>query len=246
MNDFQNAQARGFPSSRPMDMAVDAGLRAFMLGIYQKMGLGLVLSGVLAMITSQYPPVRDMLFTANGGYTMMGMIVAFSPMVILLGSMFGMKNPSATGASFLYWTIVVLIGAGLGAVGLRYTGESVARVFFITAAAFGALSLWGYTTKKDLTGFGSFLIMGLFGLIIASVVNIFLASSALQFAISAIGVLVFSGLIAFDTQRLKFTYYELGGNATALSVATSFGALSLYLNFINLFQMLMSLLGDRE
>jgi len=246
MNDFQNAQARGFPSARPMDMAVDAGLRAFMLGIYQKMGLGLVLSGVLAMITSQYPPVRDMLFTANGGYTMMGMIVAFSPMVILLGSMFGMKNPSATGASFLYWTIVVLIGAGLGAVGLRYTGESVARVFFITAAAFGALSLWGYTTKKDLTGFGSFLIMGLFGLIIASVVNIFLASSALQFAISAIGVLVFSGLIAFDTQRLKFTYYELGGNATALSVATSFGALSLYLNFINLFQMLMSLLGDRE
>lgn len=246
MNDFQNAQARGFPSSRPMDMAVDAGLRAFMLGIYQKMGLGLVLSGVLAMITSQYPPVRDMLFTANGGYTMMGMVVAFSPMVILLGSMFGMKNPSATGASFLYWTIVVLIGAGLGAVGLRYTGESVARVFFITAAAFGALSLWGYTTKKDLTGFGSFLIMGLFGLIIASVVNIFLASSALQFAISAIGVLVFSGLIAFDTQRLKFTYYELGGNATALSVATSFGALSLYLNFINLFQMLMSLLGDRE
>ncbi len=246
MNDFQNAQSRGFPSARPMDMAVDAGLRAFMLGIYQKMGLGLVISGVLAMITSQYGPVRDMLFTANGGYTMMGMVVAFAPMVILLGSMFGMKNPSATGASFLYWTIVVLIGASLGAVGLRYTGESVARVFFITAAAFGALSLWGYTTKKDLTGFGSFLIMGMFGLIIASVVNIFLASSALQFAISAIGVLVFSGLIAFDTQRLKFTYYELGGNATALSVATSFGALSLYLNFINLFQMLMSLLGDRE
>jgi FtsH-binding integral membrane protein len=157
-----------------------------------------------------------------------------------------MRNPSKTGASLFYWTIVTLIGAGLGVLAIRYTGESLASTFFITASAFGALSLWGYTTKRDLTGFGTFLIMGMFGLLLASVVNIFLQSSMMQFVISGLGVLIFSGLIAFDTQRLKFDYYQLAGNDTALSVATSMGALSLYLNIINLFQFLLSFLGDRE
>jgi FtsH-binding integral membrane protein len=229
-----------------MDMSVDAGLRSFMLGVYNKMGLGLVLSGILAYITSSVPAVRDMLFTANGGYTLAGTIVAFSPMAILLISMFAMRNPSKTGANLLYWTIVTLIGAGLGVLALRYTGQSLASTFFITASAFGALSLWGYTTKRDLTGFGSFLIMGMFGLILASIVNIFLQSPMMMFVISGLGVLIFSGLIAFDTQRLKFEYYYLKGDDTAMSVATSMGALSLYLNFINLFQFLLSFLGDRE
>jgi FtsH-binding integral membrane protein len=229
-----------------MDMSVDAGLRSFMLGVYNKMGLGLVLSGILAYITSSVPAVRDMLFTANGGYTLAGTIVAFSPMAILLISMFAMRNPSKTGANLLYWTIVTLIGAGLGVLALRYTGQSLASTFFITASAFGALSLWGYITKRDLTGFGSFLIMGMFGLILASIVNIFLQSPMMMFVISGLGVLIFSGLIAFDTQRLKFEYYYLKGDDTAMSVATSMGALSLYLNFINLFQFLLSFLGDRE
>ncbi|CAN1541240.1 COG0670 Integral membrane protein, interacts with FtsH [Caulobacteraceae bacterium] len=246
MNDQNRFQAQAIPAGNTMDMSVDAGLRSFMLGVYNKMGLGLVLSGILAYITSSVPAVRDMLFTANGGYTLAGTIVAFSPMAILLISMFAMRNPSKTGANLLYWTIVTLIGAGLGVLALRYTGQSLASTFFITASAFGALSLWGYTTKRDLTGFGSFLIMGMFGLILASIVNIFLQSPMMMFVISGLGVLIFSGLIAFDTQRLKFEYYYLKGDDTAMSVATSMGALSLYLNFINLFQFLLSFLGDRE
>jgi FtsH-binding integral membrane protein len=166
--------------------------------------------------------------------------------VILLGSMFTMRNPTAKGAGMLYWTIVSLIGASLGVVLLRYTGESVASTFFVTAAAFGALSLFGYTTKKDLTGFGSFLIVGLFGLIIASLVSIFFPNPMLIYAINAIGVLIFAGLIAYDTQRLKMTYYQLQGHGEAMGVATSFGALSLYLNFINLFQFLLAFMGQRE
>ena len=239
-------QARAIPATGAMDMSVDAGLRGFMLGVYNKMGLGLILSGILAYATYSIPPVRDALFTANGGYTMAGMALSFSPLLIMLIGMFAMKNPSKTGASAFYWTIVSLIGAGMGVLAIRYTGQSLASTFFITAAAFGALSLWGYTTKKDLTCFGTFLIMCLFGLILASVVNIFLQSSAMMFVISAVGVLIFSGLIAFDTQRLKFEYYQMAGDSTAMSIATSFGALSLYLNFVNLFQLLLALFGDRE
>jgi uncharacterized protein len=250
MNNQYQYQARAIPANGAMDMSIDTGLRSFMLGVYNKMGLGLVLSAILAYVTSQVPPVRDLLFTNVGtgrvGLTGLGMIIQFAPIAILFGSMFMMKNPSKTGANLLYWSVVSLVGAGLGVLAFRYTGSSIASTFMITAAAFGALSLWGYTTKKDLTGFGTFLIMGLFGLILASIVNIFLQSSAIQFAISALGVLIFSGLIAFDTQRLKFDYYQLAGNETAMSVATSFGALSLYLNFINLFQFLLSFLGNND
>jgi FtsH-binding integral membrane protein len=246
MNDRNRFQAQAIPAGTTMDMSVDAGLRSFMLGVYNKMGLGLVLSGILAYATSSVPAIRDLLFTANGGYTGAGMVLSLAPIGVLLIGMFAMRNPSKTGASLFYWTIVTLIGAGLGVLAIRYTGESLASTFFITASAFGALSLWGYTTKRDLTGFGTFLIMGMFGLLLASVVNIFLQSSMMQFVISGLGVLIFSGLIAFDTQRLKFDYYQLAGNDTALSVATSMGALSLYLNFINLFQFLLSFLGDRE
>jgi uncharacterized protein len=246
MSDHNQFQSRAIPVSGAMDMSVDTGLRSFMLGVYNKMGLGLVLSGVLAFATYSVEPIRNMLFTANGGYTLAGMALSFAPLAVMLVGMFAMRNPSKTGANLYYWTIVSLIGAGLGVLAIRYTGKSIASTFFITAAAFGALSLWGYTTKKDLSGFGTFLIMGLFGLILASVVNIFLQSSAIQFAISAIGVLIFSGLIAFDTQRLKFDYYQMVGNDTALSVATSFGALSLYLDFVNLFQFLLSFLGNND
>jgi uncharacterized protein len=250
MNDQNRFQSRAIPANGAMDMAVDTGLRAFMLGVYNKMGLGLVLSAVLAYVTSQVPPVRDLLFTGVGtgrvGVTGLGMIIQFAPLAILFGSMFMMKNPSKSGANLLYWSVVSCIGAGLGVLAFRYSGTSLASTFMITAAAFGALSLWGYTTKKDLTGFGTFLIMGLFGLILASIVNVFFPSGALGFAISALGVLIFSGLIAFDTQRLKFDYYQLAGNDTALSVATSFGALSLYLNFVNLFQFLLSFLGSND
>jgi FtsH-binding integral membrane protein len=134
----------------------------------------------------------------------------------------------------------------MGVLALRYTGTSIASTFLITATAFGGLSLFGYTTKKDLSGMGSFLIMGVIGLLIASVVNIFMQSSMMQFIISVLGVLIFAGLTAYDTQRLKMTYYELGGNQAAMGVATSYGALSLYLDFINMFQFLLALFGDRR
>ena len=253
MSDFNNGYARPLPQSA--DMSVDAGLRGFMLGVYNKVALGLLVSAALAWVTGSYPPVRDLMFstavfpdgvTRLTGMTLLGMIVAFSPLVILLGSNFVMKNPTSGGASALYWLIVALIGASMGTVVLVYTGASVIQTFLITAAAFGALSLFGYTTKKDLTGFGSFLIIGVIGLIIASVVNIFLQNTMMQMIISIAGVLIFAGLTAYDTQRLKMTYYALGGNQNAMGVATSYGALSLYINFINMFQFLLMLFGGRR
>jgi FtsH-binding integral membrane protein len=165
---------------------------------------------------------------------------------MLFGSMFFMKNPTAGGVNLLYWAVVATIGAGLGIIFLRYTGESVASTFFVTAAAFGGLSLFGYTTKKDLTAMGSFLIMGVIGLVIASIVNMFMQSGTLYLIISALGVLIFSGLIAFDTQRLKMTYYSLGGDQAAMGVATGFGALSLFINFVNLFQFLLAFMGGNR
>jgi len=244
MSDFNRAHMRSIPADRA-DMSVDAGLRAFMLGVYNKVALGLVVSAALAFVTGQYPPVRDLMYavTPDGrlaGMTPLGMIVAFAPLAVMLFGMFALRNASPRSSGILYWTIVALIGAGMGVLTLVYTGASIASTFLITAAAFG------YTTKKDLTGFGSFLIVGLFGLIIASIVNIFLQNSMMQFIISLLGVFIFAGLIAYDTQRLKMTYYELGGNEAAMGVATNYGALSLYINFINLFQFLLSLFGDRR
>jgi FtsH-binding integral membrane protein len=249
MSDYDRGYARTVPVDRA-DMSVDAGLRTFMLGVYNKVALGLLLSAGLAFLTGSFPPVRDLMFAtaANGriGYTPLGMIVAFAPLGVLLISMFAMKNPSPRSAGILYWTIVSLIGAGLGVLSLVYTGTSIFSTFLITAAAFGGLSLFGYTTKKDLTGFGSFLIVGLIGLVIASLVNMFLQNSVMGFIISVVGVLIFAGLIAYDTQRLKISYYHMGGDQAAMGVATNYGALNLYINFINLFQFLLSIFGSRR
>ncbi len=249
MSDFNRGYARTVPADRA-DMSVDAGLRSFMLGVYNKVALGLLLSAALAYLTGNYPPIRDLMFTAaaNGriGYSPLGMIVAFAPLGVMLVGMFAMRNPTPRSASIFYWTIVSLIGAGLGVLSLVYTGTSIFSTFLITAAAFGGLSLVGYTTKKDLTGLGSFLIVGLIGLVIASIVNMFLQNSAMGFIISVVGVLIFAGLIAYDTQRLKMSYYQMGGDQAAMGVATSYGALNLYLNFINLFQFLLSIFGDRR
>jgi FtsH-binding integral membrane protein len=245
MSDFRN----GYSAPVATDMSVDAGLRSFMLGVYNKLALGLVLAGALAYVTGNVPAVTQLLWvqTPTGyGITILGMIVQFLPLVLLFGSMFFMKNPTAGGVNLLYWAVVASIGASLGFVFLRYTGGSVASTFFVTAAAFGGLSLFGYTTKKDMTAMGSFLIMGVIGLIIASVVNMFMQSGTLHLIISGLGVLIFSGLIAYDTQRLKMTYYALGGDKAAMGVATGFGALSLFINFINLFQFLLAFMGGNR
>jgi FtsH-binding integral membrane protein len=249
MSDFN----RGYPRTAPAaaaDMAVDAGLRAFMLGVYNKMALGLVVSAALAFVTSSVVPVRDLLFrvSADGyliGLAPLGLVLALAPIgVLLIGQMAVRQTPRSSG--IVYWTVVSLFGASLGELALIYQLGSIFSTFLITATAFGGLSLFGYTTKRDLTGFGSFLLMGLIGLIVASVVNMFLHSSALNFAVSVIGVLIFAGLTAFDTQRLKMTYYHLGGDQAALGIATNYGALSLYLDFLNLFMFLLRIFGGRR
>ena len=248
MSDFRNGFTNVAPASA--DMSVDAGLRSFMLGVYNKLALGLVVAGVLAYVTGNVPAVQQLLFAVGPdgrvGLTLLGMVVQFSPLVMLFGSMFFMKNPTAGGVNLLYWAVVSTIGAGLGILFLRYTGGSLASTFLITAAAFGGLSLFGYTTKRDLSPIGTFLIMGVIGLVLAMIVNMFLQSSVFSLIISAIGVLIFSGLIAFDTQRLKMTYYQLGGDAQAMGVATGFGALNLFINFVNLFQFLLAFTGGRR
>jgi FtsH-binding integral membrane protein len=250
MSDFNRGYARSVPTDRA-DMSVDAGLRTFMIGVYNKVALGLVISAGLAYLTGQFAPVQQLLYTTTpegvlAGFKPLGWVVAFGPLAVIMFGMFGMRNATPKSSGIFYWTIVALIGASLGALTLVYTGASIASTFLITAVAFGGLSLWGYTTKKDLTGFGSFLLVGLIGLIVASVVNIFLQNSMMNFIISLLGVFIFAGLIAYDTQRLKMTYYQLGGDQAAMGVATNYGALSLYINFINLFQFLLSIFGSRR
>lgn len=239
MNDYNPAYGR----QGTMDMSVDQGLRGFMLGVFNKMALGLALTALVAFGVQSSPAAQQMLFGGPQAY-----VVMFGPLAILLISSFMMKNPSPLGANIVYWSVVTLIGASMGMLLMVYAARPdgmmmVAKAFAITSASFAALSLWGYTTKRDLSGFGTFLIMGLIGIIIASIVNMFLQSSMMHFIISVGGVLVFAGLTAYDTQRLKATYYHLQGDGRSLAVATTYGALSLYLDFINLFQFILSLLS---
>ncbi|WP_297507700.1 Bax inhibitor-1/YccA family protein [uncultured Caulobacter sp.] len=250
MNDFNRGYTRSIPADRA-DMSADAGLRGFMIGVYNKVALGLLLSAGLAFLTSYYQPVASLLYvlTPDGrlaGFTLLGTIVRFAPLVMMLVAMFAMRNPTARSSGALYWALVASIGAGLGVWLLAFTGTSVAATFLVTAIAFGGLSLFGYTTKKDLTGFGSFLIMGLIGILIASLAQMFLHLPGLSFIINILGVFIFAGLIAYDTQNLKMTYYQLGGESQSMAVATNYGALNLYLNFINLFQFLLSIMGNRR
>ena len=249
MSDFNRGFARPFGAPQA-DMAVDAGLRSFMLGVYNKMALGLVLSGALAWVTA-HAPIANYLYVISPddhlvGITGLGKLLMWAPVIVLLGATFAMRSATPRSSGILYWTVVALIGAGLGVDLLVFTGASIASTFFITAAAFGALSLYGYATKRDLSGLGSFLIMGVFGLLLAMVVNMFLHSAMMGFAISILGVLIFAGLIAFQTQRLKASYYQMGGSAAGLAVATNYGALSLYIDFINLFQFLLAFTGSRR
>lgn len=250
MNQYMG-RAGSIPAGRA-DMAVDAGLRSFMLGVYNKMALGLALSAALAYASVTVEPLRNFFF-----FTPMLYVVMFGPLALIFISMFAMRNPSPTGANVLYWSIVSLIGIGLGATLMYYAGRSggvmdIVKAFLVTSATFGALSLWGYTTKKDLSGWGTFLIMGVWGLVIASLVNFGFAAFTgtgienFSFIISIIGVLLFSAITAWETQQLKYMYYQVGGDARAASVATTFGALNLYITFVNLFRFFLTLLSGRD
>jgi len=219
---------------------IDIGLRAHMLRVYNYMASGVALTGIVAMLASSSPALMNAIFG-----TPLMWVVMLAPLAFVMVLSFGIHRLSLFASQALFWLFAAVMGLSLSTIFLVYTGESIARVFFITAAAFGALSLYGYTTKRDISGWGSFLFMGLIGIIIAGVVNLFMQSSAMQFAISVIGVLVFAGLTAYDTQKIKNEYSELHDYETSGKLAVM-GALRLYLDFINLMMMLLHLFGNRR
>lgn len=221
------------------DAAYDENLRRYMLGIYNYMGLGVALTGIVAFIFSQIPQFVALLATP------FAWIIMLAPLAMVFAISFGINRFSPQTLRILFWVYCGFMGASLSTIFIVFTGESIARTFFITAAAFGGLSYFGYTTKRDLTAFGHFLIIGLFGLIIAMVVNIFLASSVLQLVVSILGVLIFAGLTAWDTQRIKNEFSENYGRQT-LEKMVVVNSLSLYLNFINLFMFLLQFLGQQN
>ncbi|WP_408902334.1 Bax inhibitor-1/YccA family protein [Roseicella aerolata] len=236
--------------------AVDAGLRAYMLRVYNWMASGLLLTGIVALAVVSVPALQALFYQAvplaSGRVVMQPTILfwvaALSPLAFILVLSFGYNRLSKTTAQALFWVFCVCMGASLSNLAFRYTGASIATTFFITAAMYASVSLYGYTTKTDLTKMGSFMMMGLIGLIIAGLVNMFMQSSALQFAISVIGVVVFVGLTAYDTQRIKADYIEhaYAEGTEEAGKRSVMDALGLYLNFINLFQMLLHLTGVRQ
>lgn len=243
LRNYQNRMGTGAASS----MEIDEGLRAYMLKVYNLMALGLAITGVAAFLTFQFA-VSGGELTAFGQVIYLSplkWVIIFAPVAMVFFLSFRIHSMSVAAAQTTFWVYAAMMGLSLSSIFMIYTGASIVQTFFVTAASFGALSLYGYTTKRDLSAMGSFLIMGLFGLIIASLVNLFLASSAMEFAISVIGVLIFAGLTAWDTQRIKESYYEADADDVAGRKAIM-GALQLYLDFINLFLFLLRFLGNRE
>jgi uncharacterized protein len=227
---------------------VDQGLRSYMLGVYNYMAAGVALTGLVAYGFNQLTHVEKKL-TPFGQMiygTPLQWLVMLAPLGIVLYMSFRANRMSAAWAQGTFWVYATAVGASFAFILTKYTGNSIATTFFVSAAAFAGLSVVGYTTKKDLSAMGTFLIMGLIGIIIAAVVNIFLQSSALQFAITCLGLLIFAGFTAYDTQNIKNQYYELVGDVEGLAKASIFGALSLYQDFVGIFINLLQLTGDRE
>jgi len=237
-----NADTRFSTTASQVDAAeIDKGLRKYMLGVYNYMASGLLVSAIVALLVSSSPAAMNTIFGSG-----LAFVVMFAPFGIILVMSFAQNKLSTPVVQGLYWLLTVTMGISLSTIFLRYGMGDVVRVFFITAASFAGLSLFGYTTKKNLSGMGSFLVMGLIGLIIASIVNIFIASSMMQFVISVLGVLIFAGLTAYDTQRIKSTYiaYRMHGEAAVRSAV--FDAMGLYLNFVNMFMFLLHLFGGGD
>ena len=226
----------GRVAARP---AVDQGLRRHMLSIYNYMTSGVLLTGIVALLT------------ASSGFAvtlfeqpLLRLVVMLSPLAIVFAMSFGANRMQKSTLQALFWGFAVLMGLSLSTIFLVYTGTSIAATFFATAAAFAGLSLWGYSTGKDLSGFGTFLVMGVVGLIVASLLNLWLQSAGLMWAISFLGVLIFAGLTAYDTQKLKQQYYYVGGHAEIAGKVVVLGALQLYLDFINMFLFLLRFMGN--
>ena len=258
----QGAPATG-AGTRTDTGVIDQGLRSYMGRVYNYMAAGIALTGLVAYLVYSLAVTSDPTLAAQGmrplsrglfytafGKTLFGTplvwVLMLAPLAMSFFLAFRIYKMSVTGAQIAFWMFAAVMGASLSTIFIRFTGESITKVFFITAATFGALSLYGYTTKKDLSGWGTFLFMGVIGLIIASLVNIFLQSPAMQFAISCIGVLVFAGLTAYDTQQIKDHYYEVAHDVALATKGASMGALNLYLDFINMFTSMLQLFGDRE
>ncbi|MCH8172482.1 MAG: Bax inhibitor-1/YccA family protein [Proteobacteria bacterium] len=221
-----------------------------MLKVYNYMASGVMLTGIISLLTYTTPALANLLYVMSPsgvpmGYTGLGYVALLSPLAIVFGMSFGAHKMKASTLQFLFWTFATLMGLSLSAIFFVYTGFSVAKIFFITAAAFGALSLWGYTTKKDISGWGAFLFMGLIGIIIAMIVNIFLGSAMMDFIISIIGVLIFAGLTAYDTQKIK-NMYDVNDDGAIASKKAIMGALKLYLDFINMMLFMLRLFGARR
>lgn len=221
--------------------AFDAGLRSYMLSVYNYMASGVLLTGVVALLFASSGMAASV-FTGPG---ILKYIVMFAPLLFVMVLSFGINRLSTVAAQGLFWAYAAVMGVSLSYIFLAYTGTSIAQTFFATAAAFAGLSLWGYTTKKDLSGFGTFLIMGVVGLLVASLINIFMKSNAMSLVISGVGVLLFAGLTAYDTQKIKSMYAQVAGT-DMMGKSVVMGALNLYLDFINMFMFLLRLFGDRR
>jgi FtsH-binding integral membrane protein len=222
----------------------DVGLRSYMLSVYNYMASGVLLTGIIALLFAPY--AGQVLVSASGrGMSPLGWIIILSPLAIVFAMSFGAARMRTGTLQILFWAFAALMGLSMSTLFLVYTGASIAQTFFATSAAYLGLSLYGYTTKRDLSGFGIFLIMGVVGILVAMLVNLFLQSSAMALAISVIGVLLFAGLTAYDTQRIKSMYFQVQGTEMA-GKTVIMGALTLYLDFINMFQFLLSLMGNRR
>lgn len=242
-----NPQTRVITPTTDRVSEIDAGLRAYMLRVYNYMAMGLTVTGVISYFVAHTPALLSLFYTqtaAGVAPTVLAYIAMFSPLAFVLILSFGIQRMKASTAQLVFWLFSGVMGLSLTHIFLTYTGTSIVRVFFISASVFAAMSLYGYTTKRDLSGLGSFLFMGLIGIIVASIVNIFLASPMMYFVISAIGVLVFVGLTAYDTQGIKNTY-DVSDSGEVTQKKAIYGALRLYLDFINLFLMLLHLFGRR-
>jgi hypothetical protein len=237
-NNFIRTNRSSFASSA--STTYDVGLREYMLKVYNNMGFALLISGLVSFLVANSPSLMKAIFG-----TPLQWLVLFAPLIFVFVFSAKINKISAGSAQNYLWAFAALMGLSLAPLFIVYTGASIAKVFFITASLFGAMSLYGYTTKKDLTGMGSFLMMGLIGIVIASLVNIFLKSSGLDFVISIIGVIIFTGLTAYDTQRIKSMYYQFS-DGESISKAATMGALALYMDFINLFIMMLKFFGDRR
>ncbi|MDF3047661.1 MAG: inhibitor (BI)/YccA family protein [Candidatus Midichloriaceae bacterium] len=219
----------------------DDGLRAYMLSVYNYMTIGLGITGLLAYAVANFPPLFNFIFG-----TPLQWVVMLAPLAMIFLVMPRMMGLSLGNAQMTFYVFAGLMGLSLSSLFAAFTGESIARALFVTASLFGSMSLYGYTTKKDLSAMGSFMIMGLIGIIIASLVNLFMQSSAMQFAISILSVIIFTGLTAYDTQRIKSIYYQVAGSSELASKVAIYGALSLYMDFINLFIQMLQLFGERK